>query len=58
MANGGEGVADLPHGMFREGHVRKVGGEGVPPGDEGRVPQAVPENPQAFALAADHTKLE
>lgn len=40
--------------MVSEGDEREVGGEGIPPGDEGRVSQSVPEDAHPLLFSPKH----
>lgn len=55
VAESGELVTDVPHGVVGEGGEGVVSGEGVPPGDEGGLSQPVPEHPHPLPLSPKHT---
>lgn len=54
IADTGEGVTDVPHGVVGEGDVGEVGGEGVPPGGKGGFSQPVPEDAKPLPLSPEH----
>lgn len=53
IAESGECGVDVPHWVVGEGDGGHVGGEGVPPGGEGGLPQPVPEDPHAVAFSPE-----
>lgn len=58
VTEGGECVTGAPHRMVGEGDERVVSGKGVPPGGEGGLSQAVPEDSHPLPFSPEHIKTQ
>lgn len=58
IAEGREGVADVPHRVGGEGDEGEVSGKRVPLGDKRGLSHPVPEDTQSFSFSSKHNDTE